>query len=265
MCQPDLEPNTESPGSSPFAQQLRIPQFGILHLMIWSAVTALLLKCLLALQDESMFRNSPGQLWAVRITQAFYAIATASVLVGAGVLLRARCCRMLRALQPGHWLVLITAFGALLGLLAWSIYRFIPTESPLHQWVYLFFETGTNAVTFALWIVATKKVCDALRWKVFLGAEAAAEALAVLLGFAKLAASVLLHSSYSFSLYQCDNWLRLSQALFLIFVVVNAIADLSSRVSRDWVHWLGIAVFAVTTVISLGWQTYYVFFYRPGM
>lgn len=86
--------------------------------MIWCAVTAVLLKYFLAMQDESFFRNSPAALWAMRITQSFYAIATASVLVGAGVLLRARCYRMLRSLQPGHWLVLITALGALLGLLA---------------------------------------------------------------------------------------------------------------------------------------------------
>lgn len=119
-------------------------------------------------------------------------------------------------------------------------------------------------MTFAVWIVATKNVCDAMRWKVFLGAEAATDALAVLLGFAKLTAQVLSHGSYPFSLYQCDNWLRFSQAFFLIFLLTNAIADLPRRASRDWVHWLGIAVFAVTTVISLAWQIYYTFFYQPG-
>ncbi len=133
MSEADPQADVETPGpspfaeqlrvSSPFAEQFRVPQFGIIHLLIWSTVTAVLLKYYLAIADESSFQESPVQLWLIRISQSLSAILVGSIVIGSGILIRARCYKMLRRLQPGHWLVLVVTFRALLNLIAWPIYR----------------------------------------------------------------------------------------------------------------------------------------------
>lgn len=122
MSEADPQADVETPGpspfaeqlrvSSPFAEQFRVPQFGIIHLLIWSTVTAVLLKYYLAIADESSFQESPVQLWLIRISQSLSAILVGSIVIGSGILIRARCYKMLRRLQPGHWLVLVVTFGA---------------------------------------------------------------------------------------------------------------------------------------------------------
>jgi mannose/fructose/N-acetylgalactosamine-specific phosphotransferase system component IID len=118
MSQDELEPLSVPPESCPFAQQLCMPQFGIIHLLILTAVVAVLLKINLAMEFDVAGDASSMQSWlswSRQFFQTIYAVLFATELVGAGLLVRARCFAMLGRLQPGHWIILISALIGILG------------------------------------------------------------------------------------------------------------------------------------------------------
>ncbi|MFZ1934438.1 MAG: hypothetical protein WCB27_23605 [Thermoguttaceae bacterium] len=270
MSEADPQADVETPGpspfaeqlrvSSPFAEQFRVPQFGIIHLLIWSTVTAVLLKYYLAIADESSFQESPVQLWLIRISQSLSAILVGSIVIGSGILIRARCYKMLRRLQPGHWLVLVVTFGALLNLIAWPIYRHFLRASSTSVWGYILGTTIAGSLTAAAYAVATVQLRDARRWKFFFAVKVLGEVATVILGLASLALSMLFHGRYSNLFFLSQGYWSIGAAAILVMLLVVTIMDVPIRASRDWLHWLGITVLVAGYAMSLAWQAYYTFF-----
>jgi len=109
-----------APGS-PFAEYYRPPRLGIIHLLAWTAATAVLLKFSMAMEmlgDRGIASTSPELDIAVQAYRFMYSAAHAAGIVGSGVLLLARIRRLPGRFQPGHWLVLVETLGALLWLLS---------------------------------------------------------------------------------------------------------------------------------------------------
>ena len=165
MPQPDDQPAAATAGSSPFAEQLCVPQFGILHILILTAVTAVLLKLQLVLMDEQLRPRWQG-------IQVAYMILLACGVIGSGVLIRLKCYAMLDRLQPGHWFVLVFTLQGILALAGWAFLRCVNFDSgisPSRQWAYFIPWLLTNFLEAAAYAYATRKVQDAWRWKILLG------------------------------------------------------------------------------------------------
>jgi hypothetical protein len=250
--------------SSPFAEQLRVPQFGILHLMIWTAVTAVLLKYYLAVIDESQFQQSVIYLWAARITQCLHAILLASTLVGSGVLIRARCYRMFSRLQPGHWFVLLFAFVGITYMAIWPLYRLLPAAQTI--WLYLGSLVLINAPMTGIYVWVIARWHGAKRWKLLMGTIALEDAITAALAMLMIAIAIPFRNGSM--PYYLTSWIEacaaIGAAAFLLLLPIVVILDLARRASRDWLHWLGIACYGLGAALTVAWHVYSTFFSRIG-
>lgn len=247
MAETNREPNADPPADSPSTEQLHVPQFGILHLMLWTAATAALLGVLEVLTGDKLQQLPPKNFWLARSFQCLFVIVHASALVGSGVLLKQRFYSKLRGLQPGHWLVLIVTLGLVLQLVLTSCCRNGSRAAAL-----------TSEIVFATERLAIAGVCvsallwlqDVRSWKTFFGLRALAAATwAVhnLLSFAGLLFNV---QHTTFALWRPTTVIAvLSLFATGIAFVVAVFLDLRRQTPRDWLHWLGVAAVTATALL----------------
>lgn len=269
MSEADRKPNAESPGASPFAQHLHVPQFGILHLLLWIAAAAVLLKLFIGISQHFNQPLPPVQYWIGQFAQAACAIVMACALVGSGVLLRLRCYKMLKRLQPGHWLLLMETLAFLISLVSLlfifvcerSTAAMIACSNCIRITIYFYF--GVSAVAFGY---AYYHLRDTRPWKTVIGAKwigALAEvALSVLAFFTSLlphAFTSALDSGW-ITAWGSTAW----SGLVFLFLLYAAFTDLRNRADRDWVHWLGVAVLAFVCMKDIFDRVYFTFFLAPG-
>jgi hypothetical protein len=260
------QPDAETPDPSPFAEQLHVPQFGIIHLMIWIAVTAVLLKVFMALAGSSLQALPPEQSWIFQVYQTVYAIMLASMAVGAGVLIRLRCYTMFKRLQPGHWLVLISTLEFILELAASLLFWLAGVMGPRTIVVIQVGAVAIYAWAAAAYPFAFFQLRDARRWKILIGAKAVGAVTGAALAVVFLVAHLFNYSPAFLSMWATWGVTRYcpivwSVAIFLVLVSA-AILDLYHRTARDWVHWLGVSVFGLTYVLGFAVQIYFMFFFR---
>ncbi len=269
MQEADPQPNAETLGLSPFTEQLRVPQFGIIHLMIWTAATAVLLKVFMALTGNSLRQFPAGQSWIFQAYQTVYAIMLASMAVGAGVLIRLRCYTMFGRLQPGHWLVLIATVEFIVEL-AVSLLYLLATVMTYRMNVASHVVQHVGTLVFilaaAVYPFAFFQLRDARRWKILIGAKGAGAVTGAALGVVFLVARLFNFSPPIFSMWSTWGVTRYcpivwSVAVFIVLLSA-AILDLYHRTARDWVHWLGVSVFGLTYVLTFAMQIYFMFFFR---
>jgi hypothetical protein len=267
MPEADQQPTVETPTASPFVDQLRIPQFGILTLMLWTAATAALLSLNLTLAGDSIRHGPTAALWVQRVSQTIDAILLAAALVGSGVLIRARCYTMLHRLQPGHWLVLIVSFEFVLHIAARLLYPVLQLNGigsvPVIQGV----AVVTTGLIAAVYVLAFLKLRDAKRWKILMGAKAIAAIMTTLVLLVMLVLWLVSPSPYP--LATSLTWIFLfpsicSLAAFLMLPVVAGL-DLFRHAVRDWLHWLGVAVVLVAGISSFALQLCYFLLARTGL
>jgi hypothetical protein len=263
MSELDPLPATESLEAPGLTGQLQVTQFGIIHLMIWTTLTAVLLKVFMALTGDSIRQFAPGQQWLFQGLQAVQTILLACTLVATGILVRKRFYAMPKKLQPGHWLVLFSTMEfalQMLVLLALWVSGFLTLRIiPLSSIVSAVFITAVAA----FYGFAFFQLRDARRWKVMIGAKALGAATGAAFGLLSVVvAFVGLRPQYSALL----GWLRYCPLLWpaVIFVLLLAAAalDIYHRTTRDWVHWLGVCVFGLTTAVTLAADVYFMFFFQ---
>jgi hypothetical protein len=264
-------PFAEPLAPSPFVEPLRVPQFGIIHLMLWTAATAVLLKLYLALTGELNAQMPAGYYWMSRVSTALQAIVWASALVGSGVLIRLRFYTMLTRLQPGHWLVLIATLEFVVLLVTLSIYWLLKSVEGVGMtaWI-LIVQALMSSLVAAPAVLAFVKLRDTKRWKIFMGVKAVA-------AVATVALTVLFTINVFFrtSLYSPGGssflWMNAISvcmgicyvAVFIMFVVAVAL-DLWRRAARDWLHWLGVGIVGSSYVLSLIMLVFSLFVSRMG-
>lgn len=255
----DPSPFAEQPDQSPSVEQLHVPQFGIIHLMLWTAVTAVLLKVLMALMGDLDSQLPAEFYWISRISATGYAILWASGLVGTGVLLRLRSYRILGRLQPGHWLVLITTLEFALqvarSLVFWLLQRVAGVGAGSASIVQIS-AAVMNFLIAAVSVLAFVKLRDTRRWKMFFGVKAFAT-VATAVAMVVLLVTMLFPAALSpgTSFFVWIRWISVcmtiwSVAVFLMFVVVVGL-DLWRRATRDWLHWLGVGIVGGSYVLIL--------------
>jgi hypothetical protein len=249
MTDVDLQPDADAQPSTPLAEQLRVPQFGILHLLLWTVAAALLLKYLLVLQKlEERFR--PPLSFMDQATRSLNAIIVASTLLGSGVLLLTRCPAKFKRLQPGHWLVLILTLNSILSMVEWVLYRFLESFGIQSMSTYLFSAAVIGIVLTVVSGLAIVLLRDANRWKTLIGAFALGRAA---IGVVCVLCLVVPMDPYLFS--SGLNWITLSStawsAAILAMLLAVLVLDLPRRASRDWLHWLGVGVLGLLSAMAL--------------
>lgn len=245
------------PESVRFAHQLRIPQFGIMHMLLWTTATAVLLKIYLALSpDSDLARASEARFLSMRILQIISAITMASGLVGSGALLRARCYAVPARLQPGHWIVLICTFGSIFSLMASLASLVLSGGTSKSIWASLVVTTCSTPLLAAAFGYATLRLRDARRWKIVLGALAfghGVSAAGAIFGIAAIAVASASQASGDYSpemeqlpLALSEGFLWCWSLLLLPLLILVAILDRHRWTSRDWVHWVGVVLLGLS-------------------
>lgn len=256
MSQDEIEPLSSPPESCPFAQQLCMPQFGIIHLMILTAVVAVLLKINLAMSFNDVVDASSMQSWlswSRQFFQTIYAVLFATELVGAGLLVRARCFAMLGRLQPGHWIILISALIGILGRLSWPLYLFFSTDSSAGFWITIVNFGAIYLLRGVLYCFAAARLRDAKRWRFLFVTNAAGDfimAAALVLGILAGVGSGTASPSFGLMVVWNYVWPTWSVVLLLMLPLVT-VMDLPRRSTRDWLHWLGIALYGLGILLAV--------------
>ncbi len=245
------QPPGESPfgAGSPFAEYYRPPRLGIIHLLAWTAATAVLLKYSLAMD---MLAEAGGD--SIRPSRDLFQevlsfvgnTAVAAALVGACILLLAKIRRLPGRFQPGHWLLLITALTSLLNLSVWGLYVAAQAAgfgdySSLHWFLMVY---GLVWVIQAgMYFYAGRASRDCRRWKVC---------------FAVMAFLSLVRGLWYVGVFLLDSPLSsfsfpLGKLILGPVLLVVVIVDVRRGPRRDWLHGLGVAVIAISVLLWVAW------------
>lgn len=246
----------QSPGEcpfgprSPFAEHYRPPRLGIIHLLAWTAATAVLLKFSLAMEMIRDARIGPTPQARHVFVEALGLIGTvgsAAALVGAGILLLAKIRRRGGRLQPGHWLLVIVAAVLLLSLLIWGLQTLallaeLDGYYPSYPRWWVFARWSLPEILSAgMYFYAALASKDGRTWKSCFGV---------------LAAVSFMWGLWYVGLGLSDRpWLwfnfPLGSMIVGLVLLVTVLVDLRHGPRRDWLHWLGVAVVATSVLIVL--------------
>ena len=258
----DSSGGPQSPGQSPFApgspfaEYYRPPRLGIIHLLAWTAATAVLLKFSMGMQmigARGVASTSPELDIAFQAFRFLYSAAHAAGIVGSGVLLLAMIRRLPGRFQPGHWLVLIETLTALLWLLSWGLCVVLPettgvTRGALFPWI-LVVDGLVAILCSGGYFYAAVAFRGDKRWKICLGVLAG---VGLVGGLWYVGINVLGSPRWSFDF-------PLGSLIVGLSLLVAVVVDLCRGPRRDWLHWLGVAIVATEVVLAAGWWAWWVY------
>ncbi|MCA9259475.1 MAG: hypothetical protein KDA61_09760 [Planctomycetales bacterium] len=222
----------------------QVPRLRITYLLLWTFCSAIYL----ALQRYWATHFGPGDQYeaAVLVSALVGGMVNGAALTGVIILARTRLgvheplCR-----EPGHWLALVVAFTSFFKwVTAWLLGLAGAISGEAMQPIYCFVLFVT--VVICLW--ASGRVED-WRWKPFFAATAT-------LTLMKLGANAVLWlDENSYGLFEMMHRLySLSDLVLCLWVVVISATERREHIRRDWLHWAGVAVFAVSQYQSLMWM-----------
>jgi len=243
-----------APGS-PFPEYYRPPPLGIIHLLAWTAATAVLLRLSMAMEMIRGDRIPQGLAIFRQVVYFIYSTAHAAGFVGACVLLLAKIRRLPGRLQPGHWLLLIAALMSLLSLSIEALDILAGAAGFDGYSVLTWYLAGLGLVEIlcaGLYLYATLKSKQGKRWRVCFASLAVVNSIQ---GLLYLGASLLdTPASLTFSPF----WSLIVGPVLLVTVVL----DLRRGPRRDWLHWLGVAILATGVAVSVAWWVWSIFAIR---
>ena len=237
---------------TPSPELFHPPRLGIIHLLAWIGVSAVLLK---VMAGAGWFGHFPDHFsrW-IRIfftTNGVIQMAKiAAGVVGISVILRARHRGIGGRLQAGHWIVINTTVTACLSLilvLAITMMEYwLKTLSsriyPSTYQIVLFSSMAAwQFILAALWVVVAIRAREPAYWK----------AVFVFLSVCSIANGFMYFPIAFFSSLASLFRLPISASLTLIIIPVVVLVDSARRMKRDWIHWLGIAIIVLTSISSV--------------
>lgn len=175
---PPPQPAVKSPfgPGSPFAEHYRPARLGIIHLLAWTAATAVLLKFSMAmemLRDVGDDTTPQGLKILQHVLQFVGTTTCAAGAVGACILLVAKIRRLPGRFQPGHWLLVIVTVAWLLPLVSWAFYALAEPAGSLvgsssFRWLLAAYGLA-EIVCAGMYLYATLASKDGKRWKICFG------------------------------------------------------------------------------------------------
>jgi hypothetical protein len=215
----------------------RPPQLGIIHLLAWMTVTAVLLKFYLA-SSANFF----SELTFEKVMHSVDAAVAAAGIVGFAILVRAWRYGSMGRLQPGHRMALIqTLFTLFWYVSSGTLFLLTQMEVLSRRQESNFCEIVACVlylVSSALWFWALRCTVDGHRWNVLFGLYCASDTILV------------------FG-YLSDSHNMLIVCVLLVATITTVLLDCARGPRRDWLHWLGVAI---RLCRLLGWGAWLVWF-----
>ena len=241
------------------------PRLRILHFLIWTAVTAVLLKFNVAITATQ--QAPTGGSVAVQAVSSAWSILLAAGFVGLGVMVVSRLRGSPGRLQPGHWILVAEASVHACTLPLSLAFFFIQAARELKSSVLWFSIASFGLFSLAvlvrggLYLLAAHRTRDDLRWKAtFTILGLMALLLAIAYGWYALNLS---HLAYAFSdyIFWAQFVICLHPVVVLIVSLVAIIGGL--RAGRDWLHWLGLAMLGGMAALQIARQLIFAFLVHP--
>jgi len=133
-----------APGSPPFVEYYCPPRLGIIHLLAWTAATAVLLKFSMAMEmigNAAIDVMSPAQQVFDQTIRFVYTTVQAAGIVGTSVLLLGKIRGAPGRLHPGHWIMSIDTVTSLLTYLLSTAYVLLEDSGGVNcfpiPWIFL--------------------------------------------------------------------------------------------------------------------------------
>ena len=239
---PDSDPSsglgspTKPEGESPFGPSLQ-PRLGIIHIMLWTLGSAMILAVYRALVD---FANMPEQArvqWYVLQIgySTVYGAALASVFLFA---YRRLAKGAAFPVLPGHWLLLaqgIVFTVSFAGHVAASVIRnrfdsLSPAIYGLGQW-------SAHSVAVVVVLVAIIRLNDFAYWRVYFWASLVHQAIR-----SSVCLVGVLPGTWYF-VFLLQRWIyAIGATVLVIWLLIVVARDWRRAVRRDWLHWTGVIV-----------------------
>ncbi len=255
---PGEPPSAAIPDEPEFYQP---PRLGIIHLLAWTAITAVMFKVDVALR--LLEKSSTGDLHSVQVPTVLRAIGFSYValmaagIVGLAVLVRAWFRRQRGRLAPGHWIlmsVMIPDSAIYLVSVAYYVYYIRLREAGdfLHAyWLLILFTAVTEVVRAVLFILAARRVREKRGWK---GSFCLLAIVTVGEAVLYAGSAGLLSAWNSFEVLIMVQWIAaVAQMLTSLVLGIVALIDLL-RVRRDWLHCLGMGLYIASNLFSLSYM-----------
>jgi len=256
---PSALPTNNSPFAltCPVTEYLLPPRLGIIHLLAWTAVTAMLMKFNLALQmpkggTDVLVSPSRAIETVLSVVLAVYAVIYAAGLVGTAVLLMTKARRTPGNFQPGHWVLLVDTTIMVMFYLSGAQLMRDGEIPPLDFTWYLVMFPLVSLFCAPLhtigYFVATAITAAPRRWKAF---------------FLLRGSALLLQSGtyVVFGIFNCISprldplswgWLMIWPTTVGIALVIVVLVDVRKRVRRDWLHWTAVGMVATSVLLQIG-------------
>jgi len=242
------------------------PRLGISHLLIWTAVVAVYLKLFVAV--EAFHGETATQLQLpqavsilLHMSMFVYSVTHAAAIVGVFILLRAKIRGCPGRLQPGHWFVLAGGVASLailsshLLLLAFMAKDDSSSVQSIVSWTTSVF--GVQMILqMGIYLCATWASKGSKRWQVPFALLATASLLHafMIFGIRKLLMPLLWWIYVSLGSFNVVDAVFVVRRVFsvaaIVILLVAVVLDLINRERRDWLHWVGIAVIFMTTLVQ---------------
>ena len=223
-------------GESPFGPSPQ-PRLGIIHIMLWTLGSAMILAIYRALAEFGSMPVEARAMWYVMQTgySVVYGAALASVILfGYRRVTKGAPFPVL----PGHWLLLIQGVVFTIGfaghMAMWVaqqwVDNFIPAMYGLAQWL-------ANGVAVLLLVAAILRLDDFSYWRRYFWASLVLHAIRATAGMMGTTWRTWL---VAFSL---QRWLYgLGAIVLAIWLLVVVVRDWRRGARRDWLHWTGVVV-----------------------
>ena len=257
---PNVPATTTACPFAPSPELFHPPRLGIIHLLAWTAASAVLMKIITwAGWLDSMPDNFPGwmRVFFTAISSIHMAVIAAGV-VGTCVIVRSRYRGHDGRLQAGHWMVINMAGTSILSLVLW-----LPLVMLMDWLMSLSAATHSFAINYAiylveavpqfllavLWLVAAIRMREAIVWKATFGFLALRSAAAGCVNL--LSAFFPTFLPFFFPSLRSFSQLPIGASLTLLVLSAVVLADFNRHTKRDWLHGLGVAMLMITSLLGV--------------
>ncbi len=229
-----------------------LPRLGIIHLLAWITISAVLFSFDAVLKFLGMAIETPEFFRDLHFVDT---AGMAAGIVGLVTLVRWRARHECGRLAPGHWILIAAVLANLLSYGLDTVYQLLqPLAIPdrISLAALAVASTLIELAIMAVYIFAAGRIREKRGWKlifmslVFAAAIAASRKASFALVFFGLFPTIV---SFEALIVLFTAGVEAITALILgIFVAIDL-----SRVRRDWLHVLGVAMFILSSLTTVGY------------
>jgi hypothetical protein len=242
---------------SPLIEYYQPPRLGIIHLLAWVTVAAILMKFNVAMEMLRTPTSSESKAFQLAQQILMYSgwIIMAAMLVGGGVFYNDRFRRKKGGpLQPGHWLIAINGVAVVFSLILWAAMTILQSTYPGGMFTFRIYFILYGILYFGMSIAcfrAAKRLAERGRWRwvmVYMTIENGGRS-----------GLYLLSMLYPSPFFMQNMDLQCCGYPLMALLLVAMVTDLVKRIPRDWLHWLGAFAPIAGFALNILWHILYTY------